>query len=102
MVARPIILYGHQLVLFYGCNKHCFKFRIDAKVGSGNFGAVFKGAWLTKERVLEVAVKVLKTDSNIVERIKFLQEAAIMGQFHHPNITRLHGVVTMEEPVSPL
>ena len=29
-----------------------------------------------------------------------LQEAAIMGQFHHPNIIKLHGVVTVGEPVS--
>ena len=34
------------------------------------------------------------------ESVKFLQEAAIMGQFRHPNIVRLHGVVTMGEPVS--
>ena len=44
-------------------------------------------------------MKTLKinTTSNI---IKFLQEAAIMGQFHHPNIIKLHGVVTTGEPVS--
>ena len=29
-----------------------------------------------------------------------LQEAAIMGQFHHPNIIKLHGVVTVGEPIS--
>ena len=34
-----------------------------------------------------------------VERVKFLQEAAIMGQFHHPNVITLHGVVTVGEPV---
>ena len=34
------------------------------------------------------------------ERVKFLQEAAIMGQFHHPNVIALHGVVTVGEPVN--
>lgn len=33
--------------------------------------------------------------------MKFLQEAAIMGQFSHPNIISLLGVVTLGEPVSP-
>ena len=29
--------------------------------------------------------------------MKFLREAAIMGQFIHNNVVRLHGVVTKEE-----
>ena len=29
--------------------------------------------------------------------MKFLREAAIMGQFLHDNIVKLHGVVTEEE-----
>ena len=48
---------------------------------------------------MEVAVKTLKPESNQEEKVKFLQEAAIMGQFHHPNIVKLHGVVTVGEPV---
>ena len=95
MVTRPIVLYGPLIT-------HYVHFRIETKIGSGNFGAVFNGAWVTRERTTEVAIKVLKTDSNVVERIKFLQEAAIMGQFHHPNIIHLHGVITMREPVREL
>jgi serine/threonine protein kinase len=35
------------------------------------------------------------------DRIWFLQEAAIMGQFNHPNIIRLLGtIVVHEKPVS--
>ena len=33
------------------------------------------------------------------ERIRFLQEAAISGQFRHPNVVWLYGVVTVGEPV---
>jgi len=33
------------------------------------------------------------------DKVRFLQEAAIMGQFRHPNIVRLYGVVTVHEPV---
>lgn len=31
--------------------------------------------------------------------MRFLQEAATIGQFQHPNIVRLHGVVTVSDPV---
>ena len=61
---------------------------------------MFKGEWCTHERLLDVAVKLLRKGSNELDRLKFLQEAAIMGQFSHPNIVRLHGVVTISEPVS--
>ena len=33
------------------------------------------------------------------DKVRFLQEAAILGQFQHPNIVRLHGVVTVSDPV---
>ena len=32
--------------------------------------------------------------------MKFLQEAAIMAQFKHPNVVSLYGVVTQGKPVS--
>ena len=49
---------------------------------------------------LEVAVKMLKSGSDETDEVKFLQEAAIMGQFKHPNVIKLHGVVTVGTPVS--
>ena len=49
---------------------------------------------------VEVAVKMIKEGAAEDERIKFLQEAAINGQFHHLNVVRLLGVVTVGEPVS--
>ena len=49
---------------------------------------------------MNVAIKTLKDEASEVEKVKFLQEAAIMGQFHHTNIISLHGVVTLAEPVS--
>ena len=44
-----------------------------------------------------MAVKTLTDSANTV---KFLQEAAIMAQFRHPNILTLHGVVSAGHPVS--
>lgn len=49
----------------------------------------------------EVAVKELKCEAMEEDRVKFLQEAAIMSQFNHRNVVRLHGIVTIDEPVSP-
>ena len=49
---------------------------------------------------MDVAIKTLKEESPEGEKVKFLQEAAIMGQFRHPNIVKLHGMVTVGEPVS--
>ena len=55
--------------------------------------------WHRSESETEVAVKILKSGSTEEERVKFLQEAAIMGQFKHPNILKILGVVTLAEPV---
>ena len=49
---------------------------------------------------IQVAVKVVKTEAEEMQRVKLLQEAAIMGQFSHPNVVRLNGVVTVGDPVS--
>ena len=47
----------------------------------------------------EVAVKMMENGASEEDRVKFLQEAAIMGQFNHPNIVRLLGIMTLPEPV---
>ena len=75
-------------------------FRISTKVGSGQFGEVHKAVWSVSGATKELATKTLKPDSKEDEKLKVLQEAAIMGQFFHPNIVRLYGVVTVGEPVS--
>ena len=47
-----------------------------------------------------MAVKTLKPGSSENDRVRFLQEAAIMGQFSHPYVVKLYGVVTVGDPVS--
>ncbi len=75
-------------------------YRIVDHLGSGQFGTVEKGVWTTFNGQTDVAIKTLNNSSNGDEEVKFLQEAAINGQFHHPNIIMLLGVVTVGEPVS--
>ena len=43
---------------------------------------------------VQVAVKTLNSQCSESDRVKFLREAAIMGQFEGDNIVRLYGVVT--------
>ena len=74
--------------------------RFSDKLGSGQFGQVCKGAWSVDGAAMELAVKTLKPGAPEGEKVKLLQEAAIMGQFFHPNVVKLYGVVTVGEPVS--
>ena len=70
------------------------------KLGSGQFGEVCKAQWIVGGHTLELAVKTLKSGASEVDKVKFLQEAAIMGQFNHSNIIKMYGIVTLGEPVS--
>ena len=45
-------------------------------------------------------MKQLQPGVTEAEKIRFLQEAAINGQFRHPSVVQLMGVVTVREPVS--
>lgn len=64
-------------------------------IGVGEFGEVFKGVMTTPRRgEVTVAIKTLKPGYSEKQRQDFLSEASIMGQFSHPNIIRLEGVVT--------
>ena len=75
----------------------CFSYRIVSHLGSGQFGSVSEAEWRNGRRQTTVAVKTLTDSANTV---MFLQEAAIMAQFKHPNILTLHGVVSAGHPVS--
>ncbi|KAM6980707.1 ephrin type-A receptor 2a [Aplochiton taeniatus] len=64
-------------------------------IGAGEFGEVFKGALKVPGRgEVLVAIKTLKAGYTEKQRLDFLSEASIMGQFSHQNIIRLEGVVT--------
>lgn len=74
-------------------------------LGRGAFGQVYKGVWYhtvagSEETVEEeVAVKTME-DSNEEDRVKFLQEAIIMGQFNHMNIVKILAIMHTEDMVS--
>ena len=73
--------------------------RVCEKLGSGEFGVVARAIWKpSSHKKVEVAVKTLNANVNTKDRVRFLQEAAIMCQFDHENVVKLHGVMT-DEPV---
>ena len=61
-----------------------------------------KGIWQSPMGAMDVAVKQLQPGASEEEKVKFLQEAAINGQFRHHNVVKLMGVVTIGEPVSKI
>uniref|UniRef100_A0A8C1JTQ0 Ephrin type-B receptor 3 n=1 Tax=Cyprinus carpio TaxID=7962 RepID=A0A8C1JTQ0_CYPCA len=74
--------------------------KIEEVIGAGEFGEVCRGRLkLPGRREIIVAIKTLKAGYTERQRRDFLSEASIMGQFDHPNIIRLEGVVTKSRPV---
>ena len=62
---------------------------------------VYRGVWSHSKKhdlvTEEVAVKTMEEGASEDDRVKFLQEAAIMGQFNHPNIISLLGIIPKQE-----
>ena len=94
-IFKIIITIMNQYYSYY-----CGYLRLTGVLGSGEFGTVNKGVWESPMGAMDVAVKQLQHGASEEERVMFLQEAAINGQFRHPNIVKLMGVVTTGEPVS--
>uniref|UniRef100_A0A8C3V349 receptor protein-tyrosine kinase n=1 Tax=Catharus ustulatus TaxID=91951 RepID=A0A8C3V349_CATUS len=67
-------------------------------IGAGEFGEVYKGTLKRGRKEVPVAIKTLKVGYTEKQRVDFLSEATIMGQFCHHNIIRLEGVVSKYKP----
>uniref|UniRef100_A0A3B5M821 receptor protein-tyrosine kinase n=1 Tax=Xiphophorus couchianus TaxID=32473 RepID=A0A3B5M821_9TELE len=74
--------------------------KIEEVIGAGEFGEVCRGRLrLPGRKENFVAIKTLKGGYTEQQRRDFLSEASIMGQFQHPNIIHLEGVITTSCPV---
>ncbi len=87
------------------CNNYMYNREVEF-LGSGEFGTVYRGVWshseMGRDQIVqeEVAVKTMEDEASKEDRIKFLQEAAIMGQFDHPNIVKVMGIMVNKNEVS--
>ncbi|XP_027004510.1 ephrin type-B receptor 3 isoform X1 [Tachysurus fulvidraco] len=74
--------------------------KIEEVIGAGEFGEVCRGRLKQHGRKeVAVAIKTLKAGYTERQRRDFLAEASIMGQFDHPNVIHLEGVLTRSCPV---
>uniref|UniRef100_F6ZVC5 receptor protein-tyrosine kinase n=1 Tax=Ciona intestinalis TaxID=7719 RepID=F6ZVC5_CIOIN len=73
---------------------------IEEVIGGGEFGEVCLGRMRlpNSKKEHDVAIKTLKAGYSTQQKLDFLGEASIMGQFDHPNVIRLEGVVTKSQP----
>ena len=78
-----------------------FSYRMGAALGSGFYGKVYKATYtMSPTNAIDVAVKTLHEGATEHERVKFLQEAALMTQFKHVNVLGLHGIIVEKDSVS--
>ena len=64
---------------------------IDAKeIGRGGMGVILRTTDCMVRR--DVAMKVMRQDTNSVQRARFLEEAQVTGQLEHPNIVPIHEI----------
>ena len=89
-----LIIFNDNLIQSF---KILFLYRLHHILGSGQFGEVYKATWNIDQHSLELAVKTLKSGASEEDSVKFLQEAAIMGQFKHTNVITMYGVVNEGE-----
>ena len=76
--------------------------RVLESVGARQFGdsEMHKAQWIISGATKDIAVKTLRAEvPEEEEKVRFLQEAAIMAQFFHPNIVKFYGVATVGDPV---
>ena len=111
----PLVLYinySYTVTLYAWCANacvinFCMHIRLKEHLGSGQFGTVYCGLWTKigehgpkpESETIEVAVKSMEQGASAEERVKFLQEATIMGQFKHRYILQILGIIT-GDPVS--
>jgi len=65
------------------------RYRVDALLGSGGMGRVFRARDLSAER--DVAIKVLLTALNERQRARFQREGELTASLRHPGIVKVHG-----------
>src|SRR4051794_19803321 len=81
--------------VYLGCG--CLRF--DSKLGSGAFGIIYLGQWLSRHTT--VAIKLLHSKS-FTQSVydQFLAELAIMNKISSPHVLRLWGACLEPENIA--
>jgi serine/threonine protein kinase len=64
------------------------KYAESEEIGRGGMGVILKVTDRAVRR--DVAMKVMRHDTNAVQRARFVEEAQVTGQLEHPNIVPIH------------
>jgi serine/threonine protein kinase len=66
------------------------KYAESKEIGRGGMGVIMR----TTDRMVrrDVAMKIMRHDTNAVQRARFLEEAQVTGQLEHPNIVPIHEI----------
>lgn len=73
-------------------------YQIEATLGSGSMGVVFRARHLATDRV--VALKALHPGADPEARERFAREALAMGRLHHPHLLGVHTLIPgLSDPV---
>lgn len=70
------------------------EFTLEEELGSGFFSNVYKGRW---KNIIQVAIKVLKSDSEVNQR-EFNREVQILKGLRHRHLISLFAVCTASTP----
>ncbi|XP_074655929.1 ephrin type-A receptor 7-like [Tubulanus polymorphus] len=90
----------HQAVREFTKEIDASHITIESVIGGGEFGDVCKGKLrIPTHMEMTVAIKTLKPGASEKNRLDFLTEASIMGQFEDANVIALEGVVTKSHPI---
>ena len=72
---------------------------LQDELGQGQYGMVYRARWSSPSGQKEAAVKCLHGKQEEEKRVRLLQEAFTMGQFKHPHVVQLYGVVNSKDTV---
>ncbi|MBA4188676.1 MAG: hypothetical protein C0467_11815 [Planctomycetaceae bacterium] len=70
-------------------------YQILEELGRGGMGIVYKARQTALNRL--VAIKMILTDSEVDDRIRFLAEAEAVAAIEHPNVVRIHAFGQVED-----
>lgn len=90
-IANPLALAGRVLD---------GRYRLDARLGGGGMGVVYRGHQLGIERPVAVKVMTARLASDEQSAARFRREARLVSRLRHPNVVTIHDFGTTDDGLS--